>query len=469
MPEKMSWEAQWREAVSNVTDKCTYQEGASILREIMRTGLLKMTDIRDNPDRFFLAHRILAEKTPAFGPGFWIRFTVNCNLFAGTVVAIGSDAQVSQLWQYQKQGLLGCFALTEKFAGVNSGMFVDTTATWDEKRQQFCLNSPTTGSQKNWISQGLVADKAVVIADLRLGGKSYGPHGFLIDCRQNGRLCNGIYLEDMGVKTTGNDLDNAWIKFTNVWLPKGALLNKYCDVVNNKYVERVPGVKAMAMIGQRLFTGRVAVAQAALTFTKSIFQSTKSYSDGKLTWSPEGKRPLSNIPQIRSLYEECELKLTRLFTFVRKVEIKLNHFLLADSRPDMDLMNEIAVCKIASVETSIDLCFRLKQEVGSFALFAKSGLGQLDFLQCCKFAEGDSRILLQKLARDRFRHFSKGRSGAEKEDLLCQQIAMAIKNKGNRSKQAVWDDQFRTVYELAWMVANRIMDKAVPALDQAKL
>jgi len=62
MPEKMSWEAQWREAVSNVTDKCTYQEGASILREIMRTGLLKMTDIRDNPDRFFLAHRILAEK-----------------------------------------------------------------------------------------------------------------------------------------------------------------------------------------------------------------------------------------------------------------------------------------------------------------------------------------------------------------------------------------------------------------------
>jgi len=465
----MSWEEQWREAVSGVTDKCTYLEGANILRKIMQTGLLKMTDIRDNPDKFFLAHRILAEKTPDFGPGFWIRFTVNCNLFAGTVVAIGSESQVSQLWEYQKQGLLGCFALTEKFAGVNSGMFVDTTATWNPSRQQFCLNSPNVGSHKNWISQGLVADKAVVIADLRIGGKSYGPHGFLIDFRRNGQLCNGIYLEDMGIKTTGNDLDNAWIKFTNVWLPQSTLLNKYADVVDNKYVQKVPGVRAMQMIGQRLFTGRVAVAQAALTFTKKLFASTKSYSDSKLTWSPVGKPPLSNIPQLRTLYEECEVTLTRLSTFVRKVELKLNACLMADTRPDMDLMNEIAVCKISAVESSIDLCFRLKQEVGSYALFSKSGLGQLDFLQCCKFAEGDSRILLQKLARDRFRHFTKGRSGVASEDLLCKKIAAAMKSKGSLSKQEVWDNEFTTVYELAWTVANRIMNKVVPALNSPKL
>lgn len=29
-----------------------------------------------------------------------------------------------------------------------------------------------------------------------------------------------------------------------------------------------------------------------------------------------------------------------------------------------------------------------------------SGFDQMDFLQCCKFAEGDSRILMLKMARD---------------------------------------------------------------------
>ncbi len=60
----------------------------------------------------------------------------------------------------------------------------------------------------------------------------------------------------------------------------------------------------------------------------------------------------------------------------------------------------IAVGKVKAVEDAIALCFALKQEVGSYALMAGSGFEQMDFLQCCKFAEGDSRILMQKMARD---------------------------------------------------------------------
>ena len=59
------------------------------------------------------------------------------------------------------------------------------------------------------------------------------------------------------------------------------------------------------------------------------------------------------------------------------------------------------------VEHTISLCFRLKNEVGSYALMAGSGFDQTDFLQCCKFAEGDSRILMQKLSRDRFRMYQR--------------------------------------------------------------
>ena len=64
----------------------------------------------------------------------------------------------------------------------------------------------------------------------------------------------------MGRKTIGNDLDNAWVCFKNVWLNKDTLLNKFSDIVENKYVMKVKGIRNMDMIGQRLFSGRVAVA-----------------------------------------------------------------------------------------------------------------------------------------------------------------------------------------------------------------
>ena len=60
-------------------------------------------------------------------------------------------------------------------------MIVQTTATWNKEKQKFLLHCPSKGARKNWISQGLTADKAVVIADLVLDGKHYGAHGFLMD------------------------------------------------------------------------------------------------------------------------------------------------------------------------------------------------------------------------------------------------------------------------------------------------
>lgn len=57
--------------------------------------------------------------------------------------------------------LTGCFSLTEKFAGVNSGLVVNTVVEYDDANKDFpfVLNTPTEGAKKNWISQGLVADK----------------------------------------------------------------------------------------------------------------------------------------------------------------------------------------------------------------------------------------------------------------------------------------------------------------------
>ena len=53
--------------------------------------MLRFTDLRDKPERFFAAHRELARRAVQLGPGFWIRFTVQYNLFAGTILGLASD------------------------------------------------------------------------------------------------------------------------------------------------------------------------------------------------------------------------------------------------------------------------------------------------------------------------------------------------------------------------------------------
>jgi alkylation response protein AidB-like acyl-CoA dehydrogenase len=379
----------------------------------------------------------------------------------GTVLAVGSDEQISMLDEYQKEGKLGCFSLTEKLAGVQSGLVVQTTCTYDASSKQFILNTPSEGARKNWISQGFTADKTVVLADLIVGGESKGPHAFVMDFRNDGELVPGVVAEDMGKKTVGNDLDNAWIEFNNVPLPRSALLSKYASVSEDgEYTMKVAGVRPFDMIGQRLYTGRIAVAQAALAYRRQLFKQTKEYSDGKRTFSFGGNPVLSDIPQLKALYKENDEKLAELDKFVGECEAALAECLRTDSVPPISLTDAIATCKVQAVDGSIDMTFRLKQEVGSFALMDDAGFKHMDFLQCCKFAEGDSRILMTKMARDRLKQFAKkGEEGDADEIRLCKELAGGMEKniKSGMNKMQAWDEEWQTVYKLADAVMARIM------------
>jgi len=339
----------------------------------------------------------------------------------------------------------------EKLAGVNSGMVVQTTAEWDDKTQEFIINSPTEGSRKNWISQGYVADLACVVADLKVAGRSYGAHAFLVEFRKDGKVVPNIELGDMGVKTVGNDLDNAWIGFNNLRVPHDTLLCKYGEVKpgnGGTYVSKAKGFTNMMMIGQRLFTGRVAVAQAALCYTRQLFERTRGYSDGKVTWGPKENANLTKVPQLSALYKHAAKQLDALDKYVGECEHRLANHLQNDTVPPVALQDSIACAKIASSEMSIDLCFRLKQDVGSYALMGGTGFDNMDFLQCCKFAEGDSRILMQKLARDRVK--ASKQVGSEKEIALAAELK-TIAGQG----PAAWDENHDKVYDLAWMMVSR--------------
>ena len=62
------------------------------------------------------------------------------------MLAVGNENQIAALDDVEALGKLGCFALTEKRAGVQSGLVVETSATFDAATNEFVLNSPSQGA-----------------------------------------------------------------------------------------------------------------------------------------------------------------------------------------------------------------------------------------------------------------------------------------------------------------------------------
>ena len=406
-----SLDLEWQKSVLDHTKtysrSCTPSKSAQFLRTFIKRKLLHFTDMEIQPERFFAAHRLLASKILG---GFGIRFTVQYNLFAGSILGLGNPNQIAFLDEMQTNGDLGCFALTEVGAGVLSGFIVNTTATYDSNTNGFIISTPTPDSEKNWISQGLTADYVVVFANLIMASKNYGPHPFLLKMRttQNGTLVEGIHVTDMGRKSIANDLDNARIRFENVFVPASALLSKFCTIENGQYIQT--GVERMRIevIGQRLLTGRLAIAESALVSVRQLFIKAKYYADHKQVNGMSGSIPLSKLPHLNQLFEQADTELTRLETFSASVEARLCAHLRTGSIPDSKLVEALSVCKIKNIASATELEHRLEQEVGSYALMHESGFVYKDMLLCCKFAEGDSRILLLKIARDELKRIQKG-------------------------------------------------------------
>merc|ERR1711871_1807564 len=125
-----------------------------------------------------------------------------------------------------------------------------------------------------------------------------------------------------------------------------------------------------------------------------------------------------------------------------------------------------SVTKIKCIEVAIETVHKLRLEVGSYALMWGTGFELVDMLLCCKFAEGDSRILQQKLARDRLLALKKGGIGSAISQALSGDIneargviklARALQPAGRDREKlaAAMDANWKLIYDLADKIADR--------------
>ena len=197
---------------------------------------------------------------------------VQYNLFVGSIVALGTDLQRQTLYDTQEKGELGCFAFTEIGAGVLSGAGVETIATYNADKQTFSIVSPTPTSHKTWISQGMFAEHAVILANIIMpDGSNKGPHLFFSRIQHRhattGEMTavnDSVRITSLAEKTALRGLDNAYISFDHFEVPRAALLGRYSTVTEDgQYVLQLPpGNKRMLdVLISRLLTGRVCLSE----------------------------------------------------------------------------------------------------------------------------------------------------------------------------------------------------------------
>ena len=70
-----------------------FEASSAQLRDLLRQDLVSKTDLADNPEFFFEAHRVIGMHGEELGSGFWTRFTVQFNLCMLVGIQTGSPRQ----------------------------------------------------------------------------------------------------------------------------------------------------------------------------------------------------------------------------------------------------------------------------------------------------------------------------------------------------------------------------------------
>jgi len=108
---------------------------------------------------------------------------------------------------------------------------LETTAIFDEKTDEFVINSPTITSTKWWPGDmGRYANHALVMARCIVESEGsqndYGVAPFIVQIRNSDthKHMPGIKCGDMGPKFGYHSKDNGWLAFDHVRIPRDQML-----------------------------------------------------------------------------------------------------------------------------------------------------------------------------------------------------------------------------------------------------
>ncbi|RDD36010.1 Peroxisomal acyl-coenzyme A oxidase 1, partial [Trichoplax sp. H2] len=149
-----------------------YSKG--VMKSKRLSEVLKEHNI-ENPQDYKIMLNVIGESLP---------IGLHNSMFRPTIRDQGTDEQRKKwLPLANDYKIIGTYAQTE----LGHGTFIrglETTSTYDPKREEFVLNTPTLTATKWWPGcLGKTSTHAVVMAQLYIKNQCYGLHSFIVQLR----------------------------------------------------------------------------------------------------------------------------------------------------------------------------------------------------------------------------------------------------------------------------------------------
>jgi acyl-CoA oxidase len=382
-------------------------------------------------------------------PSLQIKSGVQWGLFGAAVMHLGSEYHhTAWLPDIMSLKTPGAFAMTETGHGSDVAS-IETTATYDEKTQEFVIHTPHRGAWKDYLGNAALHGKAaVVFAQLIVQGENQGVHALYVPIRDDDGFLPGIGGEDDGYKGGLNGIDNGRLHFTNVRVPRTNLLDRYGSV-SEEGVYSSP----IESRGRRFFTILGTLVQGRVSLVGASSVASQLGITIAIRYGLERRQfpiPGSNTEQVVMDYQTHQRRLiprlanSYAMVFAQDVLLDLFHQVFSgasdteENRQDLETL--AAALKPYATWSALDILQGAREACGGQGFLAENRLASLRAdLDVYATFEGDNTVLLQLVAKRLLGDYAKQFKGADlgvMAGYLADQVGEAAVNRSGLRRLA---------------------------------
>lgn len=370
------------------------------LRELAAAGLGNLALPREagagDVSRLFAAYATLGH----FDVNLTIKFGVQFILFGRGILLLGTERHHHRfLPKVRSLETPGCYAMTEIGHGSNI-RDIETTATYDPTGDELVLDTPTPNARKLFIGNLAVHGRAaIVFAQLVAGGGRHGVVGVVVPLRDaDGTLCAGIEIGDAGAKSGLNGIDNGWLRLDQVRVPRENLLDRLGELgPDGVFRPKVKDVSAAVL--RTMIEGRIAIAHAALSASKSALTITLRYAGRRRQFGRAGgpERVLLDYPAVQ---RRLLPRLAKAYVMHAGLQHLTDRY--APHAGNAAMVEALgAVLKVRSTWDALDIVQSCREACGGQAVLAVNRIGVIRAdIDALTTLEGDNTVLTLVVARE---------------------------------------------------------------------
>ncbi|KAI8917510.1 acyl-CoA dehydrogenase/oxidase [Powellomyces hirtus] len=314
--------------------------------------------------------------------------------------------------------IVGCYSQTELGHGSNV-QGLETTATYIPSTQEFEIHSPSLTASKWWAGGlGRTATHAIVVARLILGEKDHGTHTFIVQLRSldDHTPLPGITIGDIGPKYGYGSVDNGFMLFDKVRIPRENMLMRFARVEPDGTYVRPPSSKLS--YGTMVMVRANIVDNAATNLARATTIATRYSAVRRQFTNPEASKNDALVAQQQQPVETSVLDypmqqhrlLTRIaqsyaLRFTGNAMMVLYNNLMADlAVGKISALPEVHATSSGLKSLTTDMASAamedLRRSCGGHGFLKNSGFPEFiaDYLPNVTY-EGDNYLLTQQTVR----------------------------------------------------------------------